>query len=118
MSIWRNTGVIAMECDGDVSRLSCPNCGEDYLHHVGVVVFDRAEDAPRVTRTSIRDGHVGSHIVAGDGENPSGRRDGVVIHFTCEQCKAGDVFPMELRIAQHKGFTYLSWRYRDEPDDA
>jgi hypothetical protein len=84
--------------DDDV-MLKCPRCGTDegYLHHGGVTVYSREEDGP-VTVTTINGGAAG--------ENPSARRDGIAIRFTCELCPA----ELELTIAQHKGHTHLMWR--------
>jgi len=84
---------------GDNEVLKCPSCGTDegYLHHHGVTVYDRHEDGP-VTVTTVNGGAAG--------ENPSSRRDGIAIRFTCELCPA----ELELTIAQHKGRTYLVWR--------
>lgn len=54
----------------------------------------------------------GLHFGTSGERNPSSRRDGLVISFTCEQCSRddpGDV--IELTIAQHKGSTEIGWRF-------
>jgi len=40
--------------------------------------------------------------------NPSRRRDGLAIEFSCENCPA----ILELTIKQHKGETFFAWRYK------
>ena len=42
---------------------------------------------------------------AGSG-NPSDRRHGLAVAFTCEACP----FQGELTVAQHKGATLVGWR--------
>jgi hypothetical protein len=44
--------------------------------------------------------------------NPSDRRDGIVITFWCEQChgeSGPDTNYLRLAVIQHKGATYLRW---------
>jgi hypothetical protein len=38
--------------------------------------------------------------------NPSSRRDGILIHFWCEHCEEKPV----MAILQHKGTTFIGWR--------
>ena len=93
---------------GDIESLLCPRCGEDYLHQCGVTVYDRGEDAEMTTVTTVDDGLVGSHLVpSNEAANPSSRRDGIAIMFTCETCDDGW---FELTFAQHKGMTHVAWR--------
>ena len=40
--------------------------------------------------------------------NPSARRHGIAIEFTCEQCGDG----LRLTIAQHEGHTLIEWLMR------
>jgi hypothetical protein len=88
--------------DGD--WLLCPNCGEFYLHHDRVTIFERSEeDAP--SHSLEVDGIWKMRKVEG-GDNPSCRRDGVAVRFWCECCSAIS----ELTIAQHKGTTIMRWR--------
>lgn len=86
--------------------LQCPECrGEhDYLHHSTVETFTRGEDA-----------QTGTHYVITPDDrcyeddnlfgNPSPRRDGIRIHFTCENCD----LDRPLWIYQHKGQTFIEW---------
>lgn len=94
-------------------ELICPRCGSTYLHHIGVTVFDRKEDAQQVVRTSVDGASSSMAIVSSsDSGNPSDRRDGVVVAFRCEQCGGGtETDRIELTIAQHKGETLVKWRY-------
>ena len=79
-------------------------CGDSWLHHVGVEIFDRAEDASdglhvSTTGTSV----VVNRALAG---NPSDRRDGLIIYFECEVCPARP----RLLISQHKGQTFFDFQ--------
>ena len=88
--------------------LICPRCGSDYLHSGQVKVYDRLEDEDTTHVTIVENGLTATHIVASEAAlNPSLRRQGVAIRFECEQCEG----PLELTIAQHKGGTYVAWRY-------
>lgn len=89
------------------AHLDCPHCGQANMHHRGVVMYDREEDAEITMRTRIVRGMVQSVPVpsAGSG-NPSDRRDGLAILFECEQCGRLS----ELTFAQHKGDTHVAWR--------
>jgi hypothetical protein len=89
----------------DDNVLLCPKCGRDNLHHGRVSVYQCSEAQAWVQRTII-DETVSSNAVIGDTSNPSPRRHGLTIAFSCEQC--GDIG--ELTIAQHKGQTLINWR--------
>ena len=82
----------------------CPYCGDGYLHHKRVVIYHRygedSKDGLAVTVTS--EGLATNGDIS---ENPSSRRDGLVIHFECENC---DNTPI-LAVSQHKGTTSLHW---------
>lgn len=95
--------------------LTCPHCGELYLHQYRVSTFfrygedsttglavtalgfdraiDAAQDPPALEVTSSM------------AKNPSPRRDGLRIWFSCEH---GCDDPV-LEIIQHKGTTYVKW---------
>jgi hypothetical protein len=95
--------------------LACPCCGETYLHHSQVTVYDRDEDAEHVTRIEVRRGRATRSIVSNTGSgNPGARRDGLAIRFWCEGCTAIS----ELTIEQHKGSSYVGWRIVGEQIDA
>ncbi len=85
------------------ATLHCPKCGDHNLHQLGVTVNQRkGEDVPgrtvfldhgEIYTTSEQDGFVG-------------RRDCLAIEFSCEHCGDDRFF---LRIAQHKGSTFVYW---------
>jgi hypothetical protein len=86
--------------------LICPSCGGGCLHHEAVDIFERAEDAAFVLHTTASD-TVTTKVEAADAsENPSPRRNGLFITFSCEECSATPI----LDLRQHKGVTYLRWR--------
>ena len=100
--------------------LVCPSCGGSNLHHEAVHVWSRhGEDATKGTYVRA-DGK--SSCVESDAPmdgNPSRRRDGLTIEFSCEACSGAPVGASRnpsdepqkhcLHIVQHKGTTYLSW---------
>ena len=95
---------------GNESILLCPGCKGTYLHQEFIEIFDRKEDEKK-----------GIHVVAGNQNikidtglngNPSSRRDGLKIHFSCETCLEKPV----LAIWQHKGNTFSDFILkREEP---
>jgi hypothetical protein len=85
----------------------CPNCKGSYLHQKRVTVYERNEDAKQTTVTEVsRKGTDVSTWSSSETGNPSDRRQGLAILFECEDCPA---WP-ELTLAQHKGWTLVSWR--------
>ncbi len=82
--------------------LKCPHCAGDYLHHVGLSIFERpVEDSPEIAI------HIsGADSPATNARNPSRRRDVLQIRFTCETCEDQ---PLVLNVAQHKGQTFIEW---------
>lgn len=88
--------------------LECPRCDGAYLHQEAVTVYDRREDAPQTIETTVvrGDGTVVRTVPSERSSNPSDRRHGSAIRFSCEGCSAEP----ELTIEQHKGNTYLAWR--------
>ena len=92
---------------GDEDILHCPDCGSSYLHHGAVTVYSRKEDNDHTLETRVADRVAESGIVPSKlSSNPSSRRDGISIAFSCEMCPAR----LELTFAQHKGQTELVWR--------
>jgi hypothetical protein len=92
--------------EGGYLNLICPDCGSTYLHHGTVEVFFRKEDSPTVVHTEAFG--QGANVEAklnGLSGNPSPRRGGVKITFSCEECSMINA----LQIIQHKGETELSW---------
>jgi hypothetical protein len=92
-------------CIGLGDDLICPKCGCNNLHHRMVDVYFRPEDAEHGIHTHV--GYGGAKTDMDVSGNPSARRSGLFITFECEQCE-GDKM---LDIYQHKGTTYLEWRY-------
>jgi hypothetical protein len=95
-------------------QLLCPYCGNSYLHHIEVRVYDRGEDDDLTDVTRVKDGLAATHREPSLGcDNPSSRRDGVEILFWCEDCydpDKGNDSRVFLTIAQHKGNTVMGWR--------
>ena len=94
--------------------LVCPGCGSAYLHSGRVTVYDRKagkEDAEHTTVTTVRNGRAKTteDIPSGHAGNPSDRRHGVAVAFSCEGCDG----KFELTFAQHKGVTLPAWRKGD-----
>lgn len=106
------------------SGLKCPRCSGSYLHQGTVRVFDRGEDSEwTVVTTVAQEQATTQRLPTRDSGNPSPRRHGVIIDFTCELCAGIHdnmeySAPIELRIVQHKGCTYLSWCYDPEMPEA
>ena len=90
----------------DPDVLLCPHCDFTYLHQGRVDVFERQEDATDGLHVSTdgRQVQVDNDLA----DNPSRRRHGLRIYFSCEGCCAGPV----LNIFQHKGQTFLRWEDR------
>lgn len=95
---------------GPASELACPGCGGNHIHHGVVTVFSRYEDQERTVVTTVTPADREAPSVTsietnvGDG-NPSSRRHGLTIQFTCEECPGVFV----LAIGQHKGHTEVEW---------
>ncbi len=110
-SFIESSHVETREWSNKASLLICPRCGSDTLHHQGVTSFDRAEDASRVVKTTVFAGNVKADPAAANAGNPSSRRDGIVIDFSCEQCGEAS---LQLTIGQHKGSTEIGWRFQED----
>jgi hypothetical protein len=90
-------------------HLTCPHCRGEYLHHGRVIIYDRAEDASRVTKIDVWDHSAWiTKVDNKDSGNPSLRRRGLTMQFYCEECDTTS----ELTIAQHKGASLVGWRNR------
>jgi len=90
--------------EGYGAELVCPSCGGNCLHHDRIDIFERGEDQDQ-----------GIHVLVAEGQgtfntdlagNPSARRDGLSIHFWCEDCSAKPV----LTIAQHKCNAFVNFK--------
>src|ERR1700722_20191112 len=86
---------------GSGPELMCPQCGYLNLHQGRVTVFDRSEDDEMTVVTTVNRGRTSTHLLPTPAANPSSRRHGLAIEFSCEHCEDG----LELTIAQHKGVT-------------
>jgi hypothetical protein len=92
--------------------LVCPKCGGDNLHHRTVLTHHReTEDSAGIEVLVSHEGVTGRHI---DADSPlfAGRRNDLVIEFTCERCDDPTADPpvvFLLRIMQHKGRTLVEW---------
>lgn len=101
------------------NSIKCPFCGEDNLHHLGVEMFHCEEDRNGY-HIEIYDetshGWPMLNIIRPENSvndntkaNPSSRRGGILILFGCEGCHNIS----KLGIAQHKGQTLMSWRFKE-----
>jgi hypothetical protein len=106
--------------DNEISSgLRCPRCDCTNMHHIGVELFNRREDAKHGDHILIYvpESHGWEHnekipenIVDGDiSGNPSSRRSGIVIKMACEECGH-----LDLCIIQNRGYTELEWRYKEQ----
>ena len=87
--------------EGFGSELKCPACGSNYLHHEKVEIFERSEDEAYGLHVTVENGMTTTNTNL-EG-NPSRRRDGLTIHFSCEGCDAKPI----LSVSQHKGNTWI-----------
>jgi hypothetical protein len=91
-------------------ELKCPGCGSEYLHHYEVRIWSRKEDAAHTEQITARalpgaTPQALAEITNGEG-NPSARRHGIAIRFSCEMCWQIS----ELTLAQRTGTTMIGWR--------
>lgn len=99
----------------DRDALACPSCEYTYTHQSIIEVFARQEDCDGI-HTCVR----GETVMTDRNmsANPSPRRQGIRIYFTCESCHGedGDNYPppYELLIFQHKGQTFFKTVYYTE----
>ncbi len=84
--------------------LCCPKCKGSFLHHEDVTVYVRPKEDGPTERVHV---FPGGTTERWDGRgNPSERRGGVGIFFSCETCP----HLLQLTLAQHKGETFIRWR--------
>lgn len=94
-----NDNTLPVNTTAEDDEIYCPECGKNgYLHHSSVVVYERKEDQTATIheigpKTTLR-------------PNPSPRRHGIRIRFTCEQHTGA----WDLLIFQHKGQSYMEWQ--------
>lgn len=89
----------------DDGGLGCPVCGQTYLHHLEVEIWEREADADESIVTACTAGGGVSIERRSSFYNPSHRRNGMRVKFTCECCHAKPVFT----LIQHKGETLMAW---------
>jgi len=100
---------------GTDHRIACPNCGETLgLHHETVHVFGCYEDASCGVHAIVTKSNATiDDCLEG---NPSKRRHGLSIDFSCEHCsESEDDIVARLHIAQHKGATNIHWEIMPKP---
>jgi hypothetical protein len=96
----------------DDAELACPRCGETNLHQGSVEIFNpREEDEPGYPITILQ-----NDLIRGGNpqRNPSSRRQGILIHFMCENCD-NEHETVCLGIWQHKGTTFTKWLEMPSP---
>jgi hypothetical protein len=85
--------------------VDCPHCDGNNLCHESVEVFYRnGEDNAEGVHATVNPHTV--TVGQSMSGNPSSRRGGLLVHFSCETCPVKPV----LEIIQHKGCTYMQWR--------
>lgn len=84
--------------------IACPACGSDYMHH-GRVWIEMRDGEDCGGQLIFIDHRNAVHVFSDDGCGFLGRRDGIRIECTCEQCMKVFVFV----IMQHKGITRIGW---------
>lgn len=106
MAAWNNPARLD---EGPFSngQLNCPCGGEGNLHQGNVTIFQRHEDGD-ITTVIAQDKNTAqvSDFPSQDTCNPSPRRHGLLIEFSCEQCPEKTC---HLSIFQHKGHTFVQW---------
>ncbi len=103
---------VLLETQCGESLLLCPRCGEGYLHHGQITIWERTKgedgDGFQITVDSWRE----IAMEAVEEKRIPGRRNAVDIEFSCELCGDFEYEPsrtITLRIQQHKGNTVMEW---------
>lgn len=106
----------------DRDILTCPHCANEQLHQSKIEVFlnlenwENSQNIKPCSHISIgnfveqpEDGfdRFDNNLVIDDNmkNNPSSYRQGLLVHFNCEECCKHSV----LSISQHKGATIVEW---------
>lgn len=117
--MWKKRELVFLTPDNPTA-LTCPKCDGRNLHQINTAIYERKEDEPYTTVIS-QNGHEVTAIKFPSEEthNPSSRRQGLTIEFTCENCHEANWDgekaipsnrePFHLAIYQHKGVTYMEW---------
>jgi len=90
------------------AELKCPACGFNYLHHEKIEIFERTEDSETGLHVTVNEGEVKTDTNLSS--NPSPRRHGLLVHFSCEGCSAIST----LSLIQHKGNTYMEFSFEEQ----
>ena len=98
------------------STLLCPACKYDYTHQEYYEIYQRNEDYSGIHTVVKLHGTTVDTIMK---DNPSSRRQGMRMYFSCEGCHGDQeegVNPplFELLIYQHKGVTVFETVYYEE----
>lgn len=91
--------------NGGEGTLVCPHCGGSQLHQSRAEVFFRGEDQSDGIYVGVSGEAELAMVKRGQTGNPSPRRDGLRIWFTCEGCPQHS----SLVVIQHKGDTLVHW---------
>lgn len=84
--------------------LACPRCGEEYLHHCRIEAFNRQkEDSDHGLHVSVESQSI--QVDASMEANPSSRRNGLAVLFSCENCSKAS----RMILIQSKGQTFVYW---------
>jgi predicted GIY-YIG superfamily endonuclease len=98
------------------STMECPSCKYDFTHQEYYEIFQRNEDCDGIHTVVKLDG---TTVDTKMKDNPSSRRDGMRMYFSCESCHGNQeegINPplFELLIYQHKGVTIFETVYYEE----
>lgn len=83
--------------------LNCPNCSSIYMRQCKIEIFERGEDDKQGNHVIVDGDNISVDRSMAD--NPSARRQGMRIYFSCEECKEKP----KLAITQHKGQTFFEF---------
>jgi hypothetical protein len=104
-----NKKLIALEndCVEYGNSLTCPGCEEINLHQESCITFWREKEDSIECNTTLTKHKLTENkdMYWASRNNPSERRDGLLIQFNCEHCDCDPV----LGIWQHKGTTFIAW---------
>ena len=101
----RSVPVLDSDHYSGVGVLCCPHCGNANLHQSRAEVFFRSEDCEQGIYAGISGEAEMCMTQSSQKGNPSPRRDGIRVWFTCEHCPKHS----SLAIIQHKGDTQMYW---------
>lgn len=115
--MWKERQPVVLD---EYGLLECPKCGGEYLHQGNTTIYERGEDADYTTVIAQNEHEVvATKFPSEETHNPSSRRHGLTIEFTCENCHGGEwdgekviesnTPPFHLAIYQHKGCTFMEW---------